>query len=321
MLFLKTHNSIKKKENAGQIMKIMIAGASGLIGTELVPFLKSKGHTVQKLVRKNPPFAQDETYWNPSLKQLDSKDLEGVDAVINLAGENIADGRWSEAKKNKILESRVSSARLISQTLASMDNPPKILVNASATGFYGDRGDEELNETSASGTNSFIAKVCRDWESATLPAAQKGIRVVLLRIGVVLSAKGGALAKMITPFKIGLGGVIGSGNQYISWIAIDDLIEAIEYVLTHNDVSGPVNTVAPNSVSNKEFTKTLGEVLNRPTLLPLPAFAARLAFGEMADELLLASSKVIPRTLKTSGFNFNFPSLESALKHILGYRS
>jgi uncharacterized protein len=299
-------------------MKIILTGSTGLIGSELVPFLKLKGHTVKKLVRQKQTLAEDEILWNPSTGQLELKELEGFDAVINLAGENIADGRWNEEKKQRILDSRIASTRLLCHNLIHLENPPKVLINASAIGFYGDRGEEELDEKSASGTKSFISKVCREWEAATAPAMQKGIRVVCLRTGMVLSEKGGALAKMLIPFKIGLGGVLGTGEQYISWIALDDLLEVIYYVLTQEGIEGPVNAVSPYPVNNKDFTKTLGHLLHRPTLLSMPVFAARLAFGEMADELLLSSAKVLPAELEKRGFQFKYPQLESALEHILG---
>lgn len=298
-------------------MKIILTGATGLIGTELTTCLQSEGHTVKKLVRHKPSLQQDEALWDPSTGLLDPQELEGYDAIINLAGDSLSEGRWNEEKKNKIMESRINSTRLLCQTMTEMQTPPKVLINASAIGFYGDRGGEELNEKSASASGSFVAKVCREWETAASAALQKGVRVVCLRIGVVLSPKGGALNKMVTPFKIGLGGVIGSGEQYISWIAIDDLVEAILYILTHEEIQGPVNAVSPNPVQNKDFVKALGDVLHRPALFPLPAFAARLAFGEMADELLLSSARVYPMELQKSGFQFKHPQLPEALHSLL----
>lgn len=301
-------------------MKIILAGSSGLVGSELEPFLKSQGHIIKKLVRKNQGLREDEISWDPASDQLDLKELEGFDAVINLAGENIADGRWSEEKKQRILDSRVSSTKLLCQKMLQLEIPPKVLVNASAIGFYGDRGGEELDEKSASGSKSFITKVCREWEGAVLLARQKGIRVVCLRIGIVLSGRGGALAKMVKPFRIGLGGVLGSGEQYMSWITLDDLVEAINYVLTHDEIEGPVNVVSPYPIKNKDFTKTLGHVLHRPTLFPVPAFALKLAFGEMAEELLLSSARVFPVELEKRGFQYKFPELEGALQHLLGVK-
>ncbi|MFQ5723173.1 MAG: TIGR01777 family oxidoreductase [Terriglobia bacterium] len=295
-------------------MKIGVSGSSGLVGSALVPFLTASGHQVVRLVRSKPN--PDEVYWSPAEGRLDASGLEGLEAVVHLAGENIT-GRWTPAKKARIRDSRVQGTQLLAGTLAELPQPPKVLVCASAIGYYGDRGEEVLREGSPPGSN-FLAAVCQAWEAASQPAAQKGIRVVSLRIGVVLSPRGGALGKMLLPFKLGVGGKIGSGRQYLSWIAIDDLVGVIHHALTTESLQGPVNTVAPQAVTNLEFTKTLGRVLGRPTLLPLPAFAARLAFGQMADELLLASARVEPARLKASGYVFRTPDLEGALRHLLG---
>jgi uncharacterized protein (TIGR01777 family) len=240
-----------------------------------------------------------------------------MEAVVHLAGENIASGRWTAARKARIRSSRVMGTRTLCETLARLSQPPKVLVSASAIGYYGDRGAEPLWENSAFGTG-FLAEVCRAWEEATQPAVQKGIRVVLLRIGIVLSPAGGALAKMLIPFQLGLGGVIGSGNQYMSWIALDDVAGVIAHALVTDTLQGPVNAVAPYPVTNREFTKTLGRVLRRPTVFPLPGFAARLAFGEMADALLLASTRVEPKRLLATQYVFRYPELEDALRHLLG---
>jgi uncharacterized protein (TIGR01777 family) len=241
---------------------------------------------------------------------------ERPDAVVHLAGENIASARWTERQKARIRDSRVKATGLLCNLLARYSPPPKALVCASAIGYYGDRGDEILKEESAPGSG-FLSDVCREWEAATQPAVERGIRVVNLRIGMVLSALGGGLAKMLTPFKLGAGGVMGSGRQYMSWIAVDDLVDAIHFALTHESLRGPANAVAPSPVTNREFTRTLGRVLSRPTPFPMPAFAARLAFGEMADALLLASTRVQPARLLASGFTFRYPDLEGALRHLL----
>jgi uncharacterized protein (TIGR01777 family) len=256
-------------------------------------------------------------YWHPEDGSIATPGLEGMDAVVHLAGENIAAGRWSSEKKARIRDSRVQGTRVLCDALAQLVNPPKVLVSASAIGYYGDRGAEVLREESRPGRD-FLADVCRAWEAATAPAAQRGIRVVNLRFGIVLSAAGGALAKMLFPFKMGMGGIVGSGQQYMSWIALDDLVGAIHHALITDTLQGPVNAVAPNPVTNSEFTRTLGRVLRRPTLVPLPAFAARAAFGEMADALLLASIRVEPARLQDTHYAFRYPELEGALRHVLG---
>jgi uncharacterized protein (TIGR01777 family) len=239
-----------------------------------------------------------------------------LDAVIHLAGEPIAEGRWTEEKKRRIRESRVQGTRVLSEALAGLKHKPSVLLSASAIGYYGARGSEILTEESAPG-DDFLAKVCREWEEATEPAARAGIRAAQMRFGVILSSKGGALVKMLTPFKLGLGGRLGSGEQYMSWIALDDVVGVVDYLLEKDEMSGPVNTVAPNPVTNKDFTKALGHALSRPTLFPVPKFAIRLAFGEVADVALLASQRVEPVRLKASGYVFKYPELKSALVQIL----
>ncbi|MBI2487420.1 MAG: TIGR01777 family protein [Deltaproteobacteria bacterium] len=301
-------------------MNILVSGSTGLIGSELVPFLTTKGHNVTRLKRSKSgsesKFGEAEVYWNPDSNKVDMPSLEGHDAVVHLAGENVA-GIWTDEKKNKIRKSRVNGTRLLSKSLSELGKPPKVLVCASAIGYYGDRGDEVLTEESAQGTG-FLAEVCREWEAAAEPAVQKGIRVVHLRFGLVLSPKGGALKTMLLPFRMGVGGTIGSGKQYLSWVAIDDVVGAIYHAITNENLKGPVNVVAPNPVTNQEFTKTLGRVLKRPTLLPIPAFALRLLAGEMADEMLLASTRVEPKRLLSTDYKFRYSKPESALRHLLG---
>ncbi len=303
-------------------MNLLVTGSSGLVGSALVSFLEAAGHRLTRLVRSQPrpvPPRRDEVFWDPDAGRLDSSALEGLDAVVHLAGENIA-GRWTARKKARIRESRINGTCLLAESLAGLTHPPAVLVAASAMGYYGDRGDTVLIEESSPG-EGFLAGVCRDWEAAAKPAAQKGIRVVHLRIGLVLSRAGGALARMLPPFKLCLGGRIGNGRQYMSWIAIDDLVQVIAHALTAQVLAGPVNAVAPNPVTNLEFTRTLGRVLHRPTIFPMPAFAARLAFGEMGQELLLASQRVEPARLIASGYSFRFPVLGGALGHVLSAKA
>lgn len=297
-------------------MKILITGSSGLIGSALVPLLKGEGHQVVRLVRRPPAPGEEAAVWDPDAGKLEVSSLEQTDAVVHLAGENIGAARWTEERKKRMSESRVRGTRLLSETLARLAVPPRVLVSASAVGFYGPRGDDVLTEESPPGTG-FLADVCVKWEAATDPARQKGIRVVNLRTGMVLSGNGGALTAMLPPFKMGAGGKIGDGRQFISWIAIDDLTRAISHALTHESLSGPANAVSPNPARNVDFTRTLGKVLRRPTFLSMPAPVVRLVFGEMADALLLASQRAQPRRLLDSGFSFQFPDLEAALRHVL----
>lgn len=300
-------------------MNVLVTGSTGFIGSALVSLIASGGHVVTRLVRSQPRHGAREVRWDPVSGTIDRAGLEELDAVAHLAGENIAAGRWTAERKAKIRDSRVKGTRLLCESLARLQQPPKVLVCASAIGYYGDRGDEILTEESASGTG-FLAEVCREWELAAESAVQRGIRVVHVRIGIVLSPAGGALAKMLFPFRIGFGGVLGTGKQYMSWIALDDLVGGISHALTTDTLRGPVNAVAPNPVTNLEFTRTLGRTLARPTLLPMPAFAVRLAFGEMGDELLLASTRVQATRLLASRYVFRFPKLEGALRHLLGQK-
>ncbi len=301
----------------GKLMKVAITGATGLIGSALTPFLQSGGHSVVALRRISGDAKIGTAGWDPETGELAPEALEGVDAVVHLAGESVASGRWNEARKARIRDSRVGPTRRLAEALARRNPRLKTLVVASAIGYYGDRGADRLNEASTAG-HGFLPEVCEAWEESTESAREAGIRVVHLRIGIVLTPAGGALGQMLLPFKMGIGGKIGSGNQYMSWVALDDVLGAVAHVLNTEALSGPVNVVAPNAVTNIEFTKTLGKVLRRPTAFPLPNFAARLAFGEMADALLLASTNVEPKRLQDSNFGFGYPTLEVALRHVLG---
>ena len=297
-------------------MKVLMTGSSGLVGTALRSFLGAGGHQVRRLLR-TAAESDDATSWNPADGTVAAGAFDGIDAVVHLAGESIASGRWTAARKARIRDSRVIGTRHLSEALAQLDTPPKVLVAASALGFYGDRGNEVLDESAVPGSG-FLPAVCQAWEDAATPALERSIRVVHLRVGIVLSPLGGALAQMLLPFNLGVGGVLGGGDQYMSWIALDDLLRIVLHALTDDSVSGPVNAVAPQAVTNREFTKTLGAVLHRPTILPAPAFALRLALGEMADALLLASTRVDPAVLRTTGFEFEYPNLDDALRHVLG---
>lgn len=292
---------------------VVIAGASGLVGRALTRSLEEHGHAVRHLVRREVRDSQREIFWDPAQGQIDADELNGVDAVVNLSGENVAAGKWTAEFKSRLRDSRVQSTSLLARTIAALPHKPRVLCSASAIGFYGVRGEEPLDEESPAGTG-FLADLCREWEAANEPASQAGVRVVQLRIGVVMSRDGGALAKMMGPFKAGMGGVLGSGNQYISWVAIDDVVAAIEYVIDHDPIQGAVNLTAPNPVTNRDFTKALGKQLGRPTLVPVPAFALRMMVGrEMADEMLLGGAVIYPRKLTQAGFSFQHPTIESAL--------
>jgi len=295
-------------------MKVLITGSSGLIGSALIESLAANGHEVIRLLRKK--FAEDSPVWDPENGVIDLADVRGIAAVVHLAGDNIAEGRWNGKKKERILNSRVIGTKLLAQFFAASDHKPQVIVSASAVGIYGDRGEELVDENSGPG-NGFLADVCKEWEGATASAVDGGIRVVNVRLGVVLSTAGGALKKMLLPFRMGMGGVIGTGKQYMSWASIDDVGGMIQYVLANDSMRGPVNLVAPNAVCNREFTKTLGRVLHRPTIFPMPAFAARIAFGEMANELLLPSTRVQPKKLMDSGYKFRHPELGEAFEHLL----
>jgi uncharacterized protein (TIGR01777 family) len=297
-------------------MKIAIAGASGLVGSALIPSLTNDGAAITRLVRGAAKSGEIE--WHPNQDQLNEQTLAGFDVIINLAGENIAGGRWTDEQKRKIRDSRVGGTHLLSEAIAKMDVKPSAFICASATGIYGDRDDETLDEQSESG-GGFLAGVCREWEKACEPAIKAAVRVVNLRLGPILAREGGMLSKLLTPFKMGMGGKVGSGKQYISWVALEDVVNAIKLAISNQTMRGPVNIVSPNPVTNEEFTRTLGHVLNRPTALAMPAFAARLAFGEMADEMLLASQKVLPKKLLSMGFEFKYPQLEAAFRRYVAH--
>jgi len=296
-------------------MKILITGSHGLVGKALISELVKDGHEIVSLVRHKSEGAS-EIEWHPNQRSIDSERVSGFDVVVHLAGESIASGRWTDEKKRKIRESRVDGTTLLSRALAQSSKAPATFISASAIGYYGNRADELLNEKSAPG-NDFLAEVCVAWERATGEAEARGVRTVHARFGIILDQEGGALAKMLTPFRMGVGGRIGDGKQWMSWIALVDVIKGLKFVIENESIAGPVNFVAPNPVTNGEFTKTLGDALSRPTLFPMPSFAVRLAFGEMADALLLSSAKVEPKRLHESGYRFEFEDLQPALAAIL----
>ena len=296
-------------------MRILISGSHGLVGTALGNSLRSEGHEVFALVR-HAPDSDSQVEWYPERGSLALSRLEGMDAVVHLAGESIAEGRWTAEKKKRIRDSRVKATIVLSEALGNLKRPPKTLVSASAIGYYGDRGDLIVTEGTAPG-NDFLSSVCVQWEQATHSATARDIRVVNARFGAILSADGGALKKMLPPFRMGIGGRIGNGKQWMSWIALDDVVGAIKFAITHESLSGPVNYVAPHPVTNGEFTKTLGRALSRPTFFPVPAFAVRLLFGEMADALLLSGQRLKPAQLENAGYTFEYPKLEEALRQIL----
>jgi hypothetical protein len=294
-------------------MKILISGSSGLIGSTAATALKSDGHNVVHLVRPGKPPNPGDVQWDPMRATVDVAALEGVEVVIHLSGAGIADGRWTEERKRLLRSSRIDTTRVLVDSLSRLKQKPRVLIVASAIGYYGNRGDEILTESSTTGTD-FLALVCRDWEAEASRAAARGIRTVMLRTGVVLSGKGGALPKMLTPFKLGVGGRLGSGQQWMSWIAIEDVVGIIRNAIANEQVSGPVNVVAPNPVRNEEFTRLLAAMLHRPAIFPAPAFMLRLAMGEMADAVLLGSDRVKPERMLAAGYKFRFEILEPALR-------
>lgn len=296
-------------------MTIAMTGTHGMIGKQLSAFLTTGGHRVLALVRGEP--LEGQLHWDPEIGVTNPEALEGIDAVIHLAGENISEGRWTDAKKTRIADSRIKGTRSLVESILKLEKKPKCFIMASAIGYYGERGEEIVTELNRPG-DGFLADVCREWEAASLAAQEAGVRVVGVRMGVVLTLAGGALQKMIGPFSHGLGGVIGNGEQYWSWVTIDDVIGAFHHALMNDSISGPLNAVAPSAATNREFTKTLGYVLRRPTIIPMPGSLATMLFGEMADSLLLGSVRVDPMRLTQTGYQFRHPDLESALRHLLG---
>ncbi len=298
-------------------LTVAITGASGLIGSNLADFLTTGGHRVIRLVRDSRQLADDSIFWNPATGEIDVEGLTRADAIVHLAGSSIASGRWTAARKRSIKQSRVKGTELIARTLATMSGGPRILVSASAVGFYGDRGSERIDETALAG-KGFLAEVCRAWEGAAKPAERAGVRLTTLRTGVTLSPAGGALGQMLLPFKMGAGGRLGSGKQYLSWIDNDDLIAAIHHILMTDSIRGPVNATAPHPVTNSTFTAALGRVLGRPTVLPMPALAVKAAFGQLGTEVLLWGQRVLPRKLTESGFTFFYEGVEESMRFQLG---
>jgi uncharacterized protein len=296
-------------------MKIVVTGSSGLIGTALVRALRADGHDVRRLVRRDPRAA-DESQWDPSRRQIDGSALDGAEAVIHLAGLGVADKRWSEARKRAVLDSRVDGTKTIAEAVARASDHVKVLLSASAVGWYGERGDALLDEDDPAGAG-FLADVVRQWEGATAAASDAGVRVATLRTGIVLSRDGGALAKVLPLFKLGVGGKLGSGKQWVPWIAMSDELAAIRFLLTHDEISGPVNLSAPEPVRNADYTAAIGRAVHRPTLAAVPAFALRIALPGFADEAVLVSQRVVPRKLLDAGFEFTYTDIDAALHAIL----
>ncbi len=306
----------RSSARGAHVKQVVVSGASGLLGTALTELLSANGHEVIRLVRGKPSVA-GEVAWDPSAGKLDAEEVAGADAFVHLSGENVSEGRWSDERRKRIIDSRTQTTELIARTIAKMKKKPSVFVSASAIGFYGSRGDDLLDETSPTG-GDFLADVCRRWEAATAEASDAGVRTVRLRFGVVLSVRGGALAKLLPIFKMGLGGRVGDGRQYMSWVSMPDAIRASSFALTEDGLSGAVNVVAPNPVTNRELASTLGRVLGRPSFLPVPKVAIDVAFGEMGRETVLASQRVTPRKLLDTGFKFEHATLESALRFELG---
>lgn len=313
--------ALHRRYTLGGSRSLLVSGSTGLVGSALTALLSSGGHRVTRLARgegsETDPLAAGSVRWDPARGRLATEDVEGFDAVVHLAGESIAGGPWTAERKARIRDSRVEGTMLLCEALARAERPPAVLVCASAVGYYGDRGDAVVDENAGPGSG-FLADTCVEWEAACAPARHAGIRVVNLRIGVVLTPAGGALEKMLVPFRLGLGGVLGSGAQYWSWITLDDLLGTIVHAVATDDLEGPVNVVSPDPPTNREFTRALGAVLGRPTVVPVPAAALRLTMGEMADEMLLGGARVIPTKLRDSGYGYLHPELGGALRHVLG---
>jgi len=311
-----TQPAPNEPSRSNRSLRVLISGGSGFIGTRLRGYLSTAGHEVFQLVRREPEPGARQIRWDPAAGRIDATALEGFDAMVHLSGENIAQSRWTSAVKQRLRDSRVETTRLLAEAAAKLSRPPRVLVCASAIGYYGDRGEAVLTENDPPG-EGFLAGVCREWEAAAEPARAAGIRVVNLRIGVVLSPAGGAMAKMLPIFNMGMGGTIGSGNQWVSWIALSDLLRAIDFAIANDGLSGPVNAVSPKPVTNRQLIKVIGKILNRPTIVPMPALAVRLSLGEMGKETLLASARVLPDKLQSAGFQFEYPDLEQAIRHEL----
>jgi uncharacterized protein (TIGR01777 family) len=298
-----------------KMLRIVVGGASGTLGSNLVPFLQNKGHEVTVLERKKN-LSEGSIFWDPENKMLSPSQLEGFDVIINLSGYPVMCGRWTPAKMEKIRSSRVDSTRLLVDAICTLKHPPQLFISSSAIGYYGDCGDKRVTEESPLGAG-FLASVCQEWEEEAKKAESSGVRVVRLRTGIVLTPKGGALATMLSIFRLGLGGKISSGNQYMSWIAIDDFLALIQFIIDTPELSGAINATSPTPVTNKTFTKTLAKVLHRPAIFPVPAWGLRLVFGKCADEALLIGSKVYPEKLLAAGFSFSYGDLSAALSHVL----
>lgn len=298
-------------------MRVLISGATGLVGTALVSALRGDGHAVGQLVRPGGTASTGDVHWDPTSGTVDLTAMEGAEAVICLSGANIGAGRWTEERKKVLRSSRVDSTRLLVDSLTKLKQKPRVFIGASAIGYYGNRGDEILTESSAAGTD-FIAQLAREWEAESMRAESAGIRTVILRFAVILSTKGGALPRMLPPFKLGAGGRLGSGKQWMSWVALEDAVGIIRAAVTNVLIRGPVNVAAPAPVQNAEFTRVLARVLHRPAIFPAPAFVLRIALGEMADSLLLASQRVIPERARAAGYKFRHDNLEFALRDIIG---
>lgn len=297
-------------------LKIAVSGSSGLIGSALVPYLKSQGHEVLRLVRRQPNSNANEVQWNPASGKLDAEALEGTQAAINLSGANIGAKRWNDNRKKEIHESRIDSTRLLSETLARLEPRPKVLASASALGYYGDQGNLALREDASAGRD-FLAESTKQWEDATSPASEAGIRVVNMRFGLALSSEADLIKRQLPAFKMGVGGKLGNGRQYMSWIHINDLIRAIAHILVTEELSGSVNLSSPNPVTNAEFTRAFGRALSRPAIFTIPKVVLKIAFGEIADSMM-ASTRMEPAKLMESSFEFEYPQIEAALREVLG---